>query len=154
MLPTGGGPNRTAPVLIPKGAAVAYSVYTLHRRPDLYGMDAELFRPERWDEDMPMHRSKTDTSWGYLPFNGGPRVCLGSGYYICLFTSSEETNVSAVDFALTEAAYTVVRMFRTFPVIRLPEGHSVELVGVEKQDTTLVVSSTEGCRVELGERSV
>jgi cytochrome P450 len=77
ILPTGGGPDRTAPVLIPKGSTVAYSVYAMHRRPDLYGMDAELFRPERWDEDMPMHRDKTNAAWGYLPFNGGPRICLG-----------------------------------------------------------------------------
>ena len=77
FLPTGGEPYRTAPVLIPKGATVAYSVYALHRRPDLYGMDAELFRPERWDEDMPVLHDKTNAAWGYLPFNGGPRSCLG-----------------------------------------------------------------------------
>ena len=77
VLPTGGGPDRTAPVLIPKGSTVAYSIYAMHRRADLYGMDAELFRPERWDEDMPMRRDKTNATWGYLPFNGGPRVCLG-----------------------------------------------------------------------------
>ena len=78
MLPTGGGPNRTSPVLIPKGTAVAYSVYTMHRRPDLYGMDAELYRPERWDEDMPLNHNETYAKWGYLPYNGGPRICLGS----------------------------------------------------------------------------
>jgi cytochrome P450 len=78
VLPTGGGPDRKSPVLIPKGTAVAFSVYTLHRRPDLYGMDAELFRPERWDEDMPLGHNDTTAKWGYLPFNGGPRICLGS----------------------------------------------------------------------------
>lgn len=78
FLPTGGGPDRTAPVMIPKGATVAYSVYAMHRRPDFYGMDAELFRPERWDEDMPMRCDRTTAAWGYLPFNGGPRTCLGS----------------------------------------------------------------------------
>ena len=78
LLPTGGGPDRTSPVLVPRGSTVAYSVYSMHRRPDLYGIDAELFRPERWDEEMPMHRDKTSTTWGYLPFNGGPRMCLGS----------------------------------------------------------------------------
>jgi len=46
-------------VLILKGTAVAFSVYTLHRRPDLYGMDAELFRPKRWDEDMPLGHNDT-----------------------------------------------------------------------------------------------
>lgn len=78
VLPTGGGPDRKSPVLVPKGSAVAFSVYSMHRRPDLYGMDAELFRPERWDEDMPLKRNPTDLKWGYLPFHGGPRMCLGS----------------------------------------------------------------------------
>ena len=78
VLPTGGGPDRKSPVLIPKRSAVAYSVYSMHRRPDLYGMDAELFRPERWEEDMPLQNNPTDLKWSYLPFNGGPRICLGS----------------------------------------------------------------------------
>jgi len=78
VLPTGGGPDRKSPVLIPKGSAVAFSVYSMHRRPDLYGMDAELFRPERWDEDMPLQHNPTNAKWGYLPFHGGPRICLGS----------------------------------------------------------------------------
>ena len=78
VLPTGGGPDRTSPVFVPKGSTVAYSVYAMHRRPDLYGMDAELFRPERWDEDLPLLHNKTNAAWGYLPFNGGPRICLGS----------------------------------------------------------------------------
>jgi cytochrome P450 len=41
-------------------------------------MDAELFRPERWDEDMPLQQNPTNLKWGYLPFHGGPRICLGS----------------------------------------------------------------------------
>jgi cytochrome P450 len=40
-------------------------------------MDAELFRPERWNEELPMHQNPTNAKWGYLPFNGGPRICLG-----------------------------------------------------------------------------
>ena len=78
ILPKGGGKNGESPVFIPKGTAVAFSVYSMHRRPDLYGMDAEVFRPERWDEDLPMNRDPVLKAWGYLPFNGGPRLCLGS----------------------------------------------------------------------------
>jgi len=52
---------------------VAYSVYHMQRRQDLYGPDAGAFRPERWQDS-----SLADIKWGYLPFNGGPRVCLGS----------------------------------------------------------------------------
>ena len=132
ILPVGGGPDLSSPVFIPKGSAVAYSVYSMHRRPDFFGMDAELFRPERWDEHMPFKEDPINASWGYLPFNGGPRICLG------------------MEFGMAEAAYTVVRLIQRFPNIRLPKGEKVELLGVEKQTMTLVMSSTEGCRVDLG----
>lgn len=53
-----------------------------------------------------------------------------------------------VNFALTEAAYAVVRLLHRFPIIRLPPGQKVEIIGVEKQTMTLVLSSTEGCMVD------
>ena len=59
---------------------------------------------------------------------------------------------SPVDFALTEAAYTVVRLLHQFPLIQLPAGQKVEIIGVEKQTMTLVLSSTEGCLVDLASR--
>ena len=77
-LPVGGGTDLKSPILVAKGEGVAYSVYAMHRRPDLYGMDAELFRPERWQEDLPKDGDTINAKWGYLPFNGGPRICLGS----------------------------------------------------------------------------
>ena len=52
---------------------VAYSVYHMHRRSDFYGEDANAFRPERWES-----ADLADIKWAYLPFNGGPRICLGS----------------------------------------------------------------------------
>ena len=61
-----------------KGTAVGYAVYAMHRLKELYGNDAELFRPERWD---PHEKANSvdlkGIGWGYLPFNGGPRVCIG-----------------------------------------------------------------------------
>jgi hypothetical protein len=54
-----------------------------------------------------------------------------------------------VDFALTEAGYTVVRLLQRFQTIKLPAGEKVELVGVEKQHMTLVISIKEGCNVEI-----
>jgi len=41
----------------------------MHRRRDIWGQDAAKFRPERWDGRRP--------GWEYLPFNGGPRICIG-----------------------------------------------------------------------------
>ncbi|KAI4178863.1 MAG: hypothetical protein L6R41_008174 [Letrouitia leprolyta] len=73
LLPTGGGPDGTSPVLIPRGAGVGYSVYHMHRRKSIYGEDANEFRPERWESGELEH-----VGWGFMPFHGGPRICLGS----------------------------------------------------------------------------
>lgn len=51
-----------------------------------------------------------------------------------------------VDFALTEAAYTIVRVLQRFPDIRLRVGEKVEPLGVEKQKMTLVLSIADGCK--------
>ncbi|KAN0116903.1 cytochrome P450 monooxygenase [Hyaloscypha variabilis] len=129
ILPMGGGPDRKSPVLIRRGQSLAYSVYSLHRRADLYGEDAEDFRPERWGEDLGLYRDETTKTWGYLPFNAGPRICLG------------------MDFAMTEAAYAVVRILQRFPNIKLPADEVVRKTGKERQTITLVLSVGDGCRV-------
>ncbi|PGH13639.1 hypothetical protein AJ79_03487, partial [Helicocarpus griseus UAMH5409] len=69
VIPRGGGPDGKSPVLVKKGTSLSYSVYTMHRRDDIYGPDAAEFKPERWESIRP--------GWEYLPFNGGPRICLG-----------------------------------------------------------------------------
>ncbi|KAI9741695.1 MAG: hypothetical protein M1834_000080 [Cirrosporium novae-zelandiae] len=86
VIPTGGGPNGTSPIFVPKDTAVAYPVYVMHRRRDFFGEDADDFNPDRWEKLRP--------GWEYLPFNGGPRICLGQ------------------QFALTEASYTTVRLMQ------------------------------------------
>jgi cytochrome P450 len=126
-LPTGGGLNGTSPILIRRGEAVGYCVYAMHRRRDIYGEDADMFRPERWENN-----ALKDVGWGYLPFNGGPRVCLGQ------------------DFALLEAGYAVVRLVQLFGSIEMVEGKEEDVpVGKEKQTLTLVVASGEGCWVQM-----
>ncbi|KAL6149689.1 hypothetical protein ACJQWK_02637 [Exserohilum turcicum] len=90
-LPTGGGPDGTAPIYIKEDMSVDYHIYTIHRRKDLWGQDADEFRPDRWDGRK--------SGWEYLPFNGGARICIGQ------------------QFALTEAAYTVVRLAQRFEKI-------------------------------------
>lgn len=90
VLPTGGGPDGSSPVIIRKGENVAFCVYAMHRREDLYGKDAEQFRPERWEEDLPLFQDDVTAAWGYLPFNGGPRVCLGrmlTHYTLLIFST-------------------------------------------------------------------
>lgn len=69
-LPVGGGVDGRSPIYLRKGENLTYCVYSMHRRKDLWGQDANEFRPERWEENP-------KRGWEFLPFNGGPRVCIG-----------------------------------------------------------------------------
>lgn len=72
FLPTGGGPDGKQPIAIMKGEQVGFSTYVMHRRADLWGDDCDEFHPERWEGKK--------RGWEFLPFSGGPRVCLGRKY--------------------------------------------------------------------------
>ena len=52
-LPVGGGPDQKSPIFVKKGTQINYQVYVMHRRKDLYGEDADEFRPERWETLRP-----------------------------------------------------------------------------------------------------
>lgn len=69
-LPHGGGPNGDQPVAILKDTQCVLSILSLQHRTDIWGPDAGIWRPERWDNYKP-------PVWDFLPFNHGPRVCLG-----------------------------------------------------------------------------
>lgn len=66
-LPTGGGVDGKSPVFCQKGDIVHCNRYLMHRDPDLWGDDAEEYKPERWATSRPM--------WNFVPYGGGPRIC-------------------------------------------------------------------------------
>ena len=103
-----------------------FSSYVNSRRKNIYGPDANNFRPERRETG-----ELTNVGWGYFPFNGGPRACLGK------------------DFALMEVSFTLIRLLQEFPAITLPVDEKNEPIGTERQRLTLVLSSADGCKVEL-----
>ncbi|MCJ1250812.1 hypothetical protein MMC30_008040 [Trapelia coarctata] len=117
ILPLGGGPTGHSPLFIAKGTLLAWSLYTMHRRPEYYGPSAEEFRPERWETLRP--------GWEYLPFNGGPRICIGQ------------------QFALMEAAYTTVRVMQEFQGI---ESRDTE---PWQESLTLTCTGLNGAKVSL-----
>ena len=82
----------------------------MHRRKDFYGEDAEEFKPERWETLRP--------GWEYLPFNGGPRICIGR-MKSTPSTPFEEKNadLKIEQFALMEASYTTIRLMQEFKQI-------------------------------------
>ncbi|KAF3925974.1 hypothetical protein ABW20_dc0106974 [Dactylellina cionopaga] len=42
-IPLGGGPDQKSPLFIPKGTCIEYMVYSMHRREDIWGSDANWY---------------------------------------------------------------------------------------------------------------
>src|SRR5262249_27663027 len=93
-------------VPIPAGAVITISPHTTHRNPTLWP-DPERFDPERFTPGRAAGRHR----FAYLPFGGGPGICIGNG------------------FAMAEAVTLLARGTQRWRMSLAP-GHPVEPVGL------------------------
>ncbi|KDQ19554.1 hypothetical protein BOTBODRAFT_28130 [Botryobasidium botryosum FD-172 SS1] len=84
---------------IPAGSVVMYSVLLMHRDPELWGPDSFEFDPERWI-DSRVQQYLVPNPFIFLPFNAGPRICLGQ-------------------FAYNEVSFFLIRLLQNFDRITL-----------------------------------
>lgn len=119
-LPCGGGIAGEDPIYVRAGEEVVYSMHVIHRSEQLWGPDANDFRPDRWVGKR--------AGWEYLPFNGGPRICIGQ------------------QFALTEASYVIVRLVQRIEEIK---GVGLPARGMERHNLSLTNCPADGVKVQL-----
>ncbi|KAI0824718.1 cytochrome P450 monooxygenase pc-2 [Trametes gibbosa] len=97
-------PNPSDPtgprVFVPAGTGVAYSVFLTHRRKDYWGPDALSFDPDRWLDER-LNTYFATNPFIFLPFNAGPRICLGQ------------------QFAYNEMSFFLVRLLQSFSHMEL-----------------------------------
>ncbi|KAL1411303.1 hypothetical protein Q8F55_002254 [Vanrija albida] len=55
----------------PPGTVLSVPIYSLHHSKDIWGDDADTFRPERWEHATPRQNN------AFMPFSTGPRGCIG-----------------------------------------------------------------------------
>ncbi len=67
--------DQIGPYVFPADSYFLVSPYTLHRRPE-YWNEPEVFNPDRFSEE----NSKERPTYAYLPFGGGPRLCIGNNF--------------------------------------------------------------------------
>lgn len=60
---------------IPPGTVVGCHIDAVHLNQEVYGKDAESFRPERWLEASDEQKRRMDRS--FLAFSAGKRICTG-----------------------------------------------------------------------------
>lgn len=119
---------------IAKGSQVIVTPYGVHRRPE-YFPDPERFDPERWLDA----RARALPRFAYLPFGGGPRVCIGShfammeaGLLLATLVQQVELSVPA-DFTLTLSPVITLRSRIGLPV-RVKRRPSAALGGEARRD--------------------
>jgi cytochrome P450 len=117
------GEDRIGGVRVPPGAAITISAYLTHRNPNLWP-DPERFAPERFAPGAVAQRHR----FAYLPFGGGPRICIGNG------------------LAIVEAKAIVATIAQRYRV-RLAAGHVVEPIGL------VTLRAKNGVRVTLEPRA-
>lgn len=136
VLPVGGGPEGKAKVFVKKGQMVANSYFSMHRRKDLYGEDAQDFRPERWENLKP--------GWSYAPFSGGPRICLGRKSDVHVAFPTELTkSLTIEEIAVTEASYVLIHFLRAFKGLECRDPQPWE------ERLSLSYSNRHGAKVSL-----
>ncbi|KAF7907517.1 uncharacterized protein EAF01_005103 [Botrytis porri] len=94
ILSTGGGPNGNSPIFVKKGVKVVLWFASMARCKDLWGDDAKIWRPERWEGDFKPDR------WINLSFGAGPRMCPAS------------------DLGVFQIAKTTIRILQKFKAIQ------------------------------------
>ncbi|KAJ9139347.1 Benzoate 4-monooxygenase [Pleurostoma richardsiae] len=57
--------------VFPAGTVLSVPTYTIHHSKEVWGPDAEEFRPERWERLTPRQKN------AFIPFSYGPRACVG-----------------------------------------------------------------------------
>lgn len=55
----------------PQGTVLSVPAYTIHHSTEIWGPDADTFRPERWEKVTEKQKA------AFIPFSYGPRACVG-----------------------------------------------------------------------------
>lgn len=77
--------------VIPKGTTVVLSPAVINSSKDLWGEDADEFKPERWLAPGEANRGGASSNYAFMTFIHGPRSCIGSGFaraeFMCLLAA-------------------------------------------------------------------
>ena len=96
-----------------------FCIYCVHRNPDIWlRIGPNTFIPERWAED---ERISEIPKYAYIPFGGGPRICIGNSFAMMEASLLLATIAQQYQLRLIEGVDIVPQPFITiFPRDGLP----------------------------------
>ena len=62
---------------LPAGALLSFQIISIQQDKELWGEDAEEFRPDRFSEGI---SKATKGNYAFFPFGWGPRICIGEKF--------------------------------------------------------------------------
>ena len=101
--------TQLGPFELPKGSRVLYSQYITHHLPEIYP-NPRRYDPRRWSSFAP-------PPYAYIPFGGGPRLCIGYAFSMTFLRIALPVILQRFNLSLTPRA----RIDRTYQVTIAPK---------------------------------
>jgi cytochrome P450 len=124
--------DRVGDVAIPAGSTVIVFVYGAHHAPR-YWQDPETFNPERFSKEEVKQR----TPFTFLPFGGGPRVCIGQHYAMLQVLMILSDLIRRYDFELAPGQTIEPR-----PMVILRPRHGIRMTFTQTTAPSLSLSQS------------
>ena len=90
---------------IPEGTTVMIPPWAVNASTELWGEDAQEFKPERWQQGSSNTSDNKGTNYNYLTFLHGPRSCIGQTFAVGEMTCLLAAWVAAFDTRLADQDY-------------------------------------------------
>ncbi len=113
--------DQVGDLAIPRGSTVIVFVYGAHHAAQ-HWPDPEQFQPARFVKE----NDKLRTPFTYLPFGGGPRVCIGNHYAMLQILMILRALVARYDFQLTPG-----QTIEAHPMVILRPRHGIRMLFTE-----------------------
>lgn len=126
-------------VAIPAGSMVIVYVYGAHHAPR-YWRDPESFDPERFTKE----ELKQRTPFTFLPFGGGPRVCIGQHYAMLQILMILSELIRRYDFELVPGQTIEPR-----PMVILRPKHGIRMTFTKTAETSLPLEQKQTQDLDL-----
>ncbi|KAI1621926.1 putative benzoate 4-monooxygenase [Exophiala viscosa] len=94
----------------PAGTVLSVPTYSIHHSKEVWGEDADCFRPEKWEG------LTEDQKTGFVPFSYGPRACVGRNVAEMEMVLIISTMFSRYDFELYQDQWKLRDGFLNKPV--------------------------------------